>query len=716
MNRTQHDSDDSDLTPGLGSEENSERCRDGKYGAAAPEKTDSGDFAVHATPGVNHALALEHFRAIAIARAIGLSKRQILRRAAEENWPKRTRGNRLEFLPPADITAVLLSPLTKPPVKRPTRVEFTDLIAADDVRKKHLKRESSIAREGGQREKVLTRHDALQFYRQQISDGATITAAVIATVAAFPNCSARSLRRWDEQESANGLNGLVEQKLGIVGKKNCLHSLSDDELREFTNHGKALALEHGAKGRQNIARAARILSAEPTLPASLREVIHGGHASKSYVNPAVRTALKIAPQTIALAQGPRHARLSSRWTPGDYSDVKAGDIYTADDMTSNIIAWCEWPNPLGFRMGQPQILAVLDVGSLAWLNFRCIMRVSGAYTTDDIAGVFGDVFDSPGLPKLGLLLEGGLWQSNKVQGHRTGLSDDDRLGGLASLGLKVWRAYDPRHKAVIETGFNQLQFKMDACPGYIGREQRKDQQERVEHYRKLCAVGKRHPREFFPHVSELADHVAASMQDLNHERSDGIVLRGRSPEEKMNEDKPEFRVIPPSSQWLYRSSMNVEKVTRNGIRICQGSGARQMVYYYDAPEWLGKWEKQKVAVYWNEGNPDADAIVLSIFPKRQFLGVAKRVQPISRFTATDDQLATERQRKKAAANYSRSELRSIKPYFMRRKKIVQSDAKAVEIGRHIAEASDRAQDREKVLREIKKTPRDLLTRTHPDLI
>jgi hypothetical protein len=98
--------------------------------------------------------------------------------------------------------------------------------------------------------------------------------------------------------------------------------------------------------------------------------------------------------------GTKAARLSSsRWTPGNYDNVKAGSVWCSDDMTSNVLCWVEWPNAQGFKIGQPQLLPILDYGSIRWLNFRLIVRDSGQYTGDDCAGVFGDAFEAFGLPE-----------------------------------------------------------------------------------------------------------------------------------------------------------------------------------------------------------------------------------------------------------------------------------------------------------------------------
>jgi len=594
-----------------------------------------------------------------LAMALGISKPTLHKRALAQGWPIREMGNRFEYQPPADIAA--LCPKAPAPVRQ-VPVCFASQNAT-------------------MRGKTLLRAQAAQM--AQTMPDAEVVRLMQAEHPDF-DISIRSLTRWKVKARA-GLDALGDQKRGRVGCKR----ISDLLPAELIQRGRAIAHEQGS-----IARAVRVLSSDPRLPAAARAVLHDGHATKSYVAGSLGDALSIAPLTASLLQGPRAARLAGRWTPGDYSQLKAGDVFTSDDMTSNVICWVEWPNAAGFRVGQAQILPVMDVRTLRWLNVRVIMRDGGQYSADDIWGLFGDTFDQFGLPANGFLLEGGHWQSNRVRGHKTDLLDDDRIGGLESLGLKVWRSYDPRSKGMLEGAFNQLQFAMDAFPGYAGRDQRKELPEAVKKQLALCNPNLKtgpthHPREFFPHISQLADHVQQVMEKANHERQDGQILRGESPLELWAAHAPQLAAIPDHAKWLYRSAMSLVQVTRNGVRVTQGSGPKQQVYYYDAPELLTSRQGMKVAIYWNDHNPDADAAIVL---NGSFLGMAKRVQPLNRFSATDAQLTAEAQRKQAAMLYARTEARALQPELARNhKNLIPVDTGANRIGEEIAAAADRVE-------------------------
>jgi hypothetical protein len=708
--------------------------------------------------------SVRFFPAYQIAEAMlpRCTKKTIHRTAVKHAWPTKADGNRILYSPPEKIARRVLELFPEPtlfPASAGPTVRFADLTHDPIQRSKVLLRQAA----------VLKYHELVQAsYGKEFSLAAAIThatreaekagfvcsagfslsqnAPTVApshppTVAPVFSVSPNTLRAWLSLYKAHGLDGLVEQKQGRCGRKSAISLLCDDDRAAFVRRGKALSLDKGAKGRSNVARAARELATHPDLAGPLREHLHQGHASKSYVTPSIRRALSPAPLTATLAHmGTKAARLSASFTPGDYSDLLPHDVYCSDDMTSNIICWCEWPNALGYRLGQPQLLPVLAYGALRWLNFRLIMRESGQYNSDDIWGLFGDVFDEFGLPRLGFLLEGGHWQSNKVIGYKTQISDEDRLGGLASLGLKVWHTTTPGGKAGIETSFNQLQYAGDNFPGYIGREQRVDANERVKTLEAICKGGAEHPRKYFPHISELADHIQTTMENLNQERNDGLICRGATPLEKWSEDTREPLHLRDDAKWLYRSAMSLVAVTRNGIRITQNSGKKLLTHYYDNPELLTPRQGQKVVVYWNDHNIEADAVILTATRPRKFIGLAKYVQPLSRFGATDAQLDTEAQRKKARLHYSRTELRTVQPEIQRNRPplVVQASAcpetprsgdsalrtphSALDkVGAQLSAAADRAQkkqtSRATLARELSKvqvTDEMLKAATRPD--
>ncbi len=389
--------------------------------------------------------------------------------------------------------------------------------------------------------------------------------------------------------------------------------------------------------------------------------------------------------------------------------MKCGQVATADDMTANVYIWVEWPNEQGFLLLRPQLLVTMDVRSMAWLNYRVVIRPKGQYNRDDVWGLIGDLFDSFGLFET-MILEGGSWQSDLVRGQRTGLSDEERMGGLKSLGVKVVHTRTPRGK-IIEGPFHQLQLAMDNCRGFCGRMEMKDCPESVKRQIAEVRSGKAHPRQYFMHLQEFSAHVASVMQNLNNERNDGKLLRGASSWEMWATEKPALPVPPDSHKWMYRDSYSISLVTRNGVRITQGSGRNQVSYSYDNPAVMEVWRGRRVVAYWNAANPDTDACVFTIKAGRpdKFLCVAKRVREIPRLGASEEASAAEATRKKLHSQLAVSKSVTLAPFLQRNHRTLNSELPTSnKVGERIAEARAAGEEKERDRQTVQKTERRLL--------
>lgn len=600
--------------------------------------------------------------AATIARALTtpeapVNKKYIQRLAQREGWPARAVGNRFEYLPPAHIARIIVAVPVAATQATTSNVTFADLAHSDAQREKVLRREQAVKRV--QENQHLGKEVALTLVVQHFR----------AEYPLFP-CSVSSLRNWLAAYEQRGIDGLVEQKRGRVGRKGFAVDLEEEAILR----GRAMAIEHGIKGRTNVARAYRNLVADPTINGPARHWLHGANASKSYVPPSVRAALRTAPLAVKfIQQGPKAAKLDGPFTECHYENVAAGRAFTADDMTANVYVWCEWPNEDGYLLIRPQILAAMDVGSMAWLNVRAVMRPKGQYNKDDVWGLLGDVMDAHGLHlnaqgKVDAIavLEGGTWQSGVVVGTKTGVTDEERFGGLRSLGVQVIHTRTPRGK-IIETAFNQLQHAADTCKGFCGRMEMKDCPEAVKEQLALVRSHKAHPRQFFLHISEYKAHLAGVMHALNHERNDGKILRGRAPVDKWAEDAPQMLGFPATHKWMYRAAYRVCEVTRNGVRVTVGSGKYMTAYTYENPEQLEAHRGRRVVCYWNDYDPDTDAVIYSLRNGRpdKLICVASRLAAVPRFGATADQIAAEASRKKLSQQLVRTERAALTPFLSR---------------------------------------------------
>ena len=585
-----------------------------------------------------------------IACACRANKRTVARHALAQNWPRKSDGNKFLFAPPAHIAQIMLAGPGKLKGERRTAPRITF---------------AHIAQDPTQTQKVLLRESAVKLLVNNLGlgEGVAVEQVVAHFRAAHPlfRISARALREWRSRYQFFGIDGLVEQKRGVVGARAFAEDLNEDQLLQL----RADAVEHGIKGRLNTARAFRNLVSNPTLEGPARAWAHGDYASKTYVPPSVRAAARVPALAVRLIQqGPKAAKLDGPFTECSYENVKAGDAFTADDMTCNVYVWCEWPNEDGYLMIRPQLLAVMDIGSLAWLNFRVVMRPKGQYNKDDVWGTIGDTLDAHGLFKIAVL-EGGTWQSDVIIGQRTNIDDETRFGGLRSLGVQVIHTRTPRGK-IIEGQFNTLQHAMDNVPGFCGRMEMKDCPEITKQHLALVRAGHAHPRQHFLHVNDFSKHIEGVMTALNNERNDGKILRGTAPVDKWAEDAPQLRLMPDEAKWMYRSSFRIVGVTRNGVRITVGSGKYQTAYTYTHPA-LEQHRGRRVVAFWNEHDPDTDAVIYTVRDGRQdkLICVASRMNELPRFGATDEAFKAEATRKKLVQQMAVAESRRLSPYLQR---------------------------------------------------
>jgi hypothetical protein len=648
----------------------------GGRGAHVISQGNNGTHGTHGTDG-------GWFIASDVARALGCHKKRVHRMAQRDGWESREQANRLEYRVPSSL-AQLIVQSPESDGEAPARVvRFADLAHSDAAR-----------------QTVLWRQEAVELLRNNLHLGKEVALQLVVdhyrTNRPLFHCSVSALRIWDGNYGRHGIDGLVEQKRGRVGRKAFALDLETEDVLRTA----ARAVDYGSvvkgfgAGRLNVARAYRQLVGDPTVGGVARQWLHGEHASKSYVVPSVRERIKAAVSPLAtklIQVGPKAAKLDGPFTECSYETLRAGTAFTADDMTANVYVWCEWPNEQGFLLIRPQILAMMDIGSMAWLNFRAVMRSRGQYSKDDVWGLIGDTLDTIGLPER-MVLEGGTWQSDVIVGHKTGLDDQSRVGGLESIGIKVIHTRSPRGK-IIEAAFNSLQSAADNCKGYCGRQEMKDRPEAVKQQLYECEHGQAHPRQYFMHVSEYSKHLAGVMKALNNERNDGKILRGSTPWDKWAEEKPEMRVMPDSSKWLYRAAYSVVTVTRNGARVTQGTGKFQVAYSYYHPA-LENRRGSRVVIYWNDSNPDTDALVYTIKGGKpdKLICVAQRNANPERFGATKEQMGAEGTRKKMAHNLAVSQSETLAPYLTRRvtsnQSSVTSDQSSVTSNQSVGERID----------------------------
>jgi hypothetical protein len=146
-----------------------------------------------------------------IAKALGVHKKTIHRTAVKAGWNKRNLGYRWEYQPPLSILSRVWENGKNIPSrnsqKRKLSVRFEEIF------------------DSKQTEKILLREMAVQILHEIVEKGTPKEKAllrVLELMRRFPTLKlnqVNTLRNWEKAYSQNGIDGLVEQKLGRVGRK-----------------------------------------------------------------------------------------------------------------------------------------------------------------------------------------------------------------------------------------------------------------------------------------------------------------------------------------------------------------------------------------------------------------------------------------------------------------------------------------------------------------
>ena len=389
--------------------------------------------------------------------------------------------------------------------------------------------------------------------------------------------------------------------------------------------------------------------------------------AKSRVPRGLRVKLQsLIEATKPLSHGPRAAMLAGPRNTIDWSNILAGDFYTADDMTPNELVWHE--NPSGkfvyqgrrFDVFRPQILTCCDCRTD--YIFGSVIVLFSQYNSLDIQRLLDGVCSDPvvGMPFRGFLLEGGSWQSNKVKktaSEWTKLHDAlarsfdgmtlDTLEA-SPLGMELKRARNPRAKN-IERIWNIIQNSMQAMPGFVGRNERMDCYERAQKALRLMRrfdqpgnpEAEEAPWNHFLSVPQYREVWDQTCHRFNHEIQNGKRLPGISPAEgwkTLSGGRP-HRVAPESLRFIWATEESVKKFESWGIDITICGEKRSNFESHKLATLVG----QKVIARSSQANPDH---IICVHPASDPLSlnpfVVRSPKPLPALEATAEQHAESR--------------------------------------------------------------------------
>ena len=266
------------------------------------------------------------------------------------------------------------------------------------------------------------------------------------------------------------------------------------------------------------------------IPLSLERLCH--------VTPELEAKRKSDTEFLHTGLKGRHTDMVIDPRTGRERKLLAGDVYLSDDMSVNHPFWFELPegetltrahrgDRLAERWGAAvgrQGLYTIDARG-KWLGFDLIGRPSDAYTAADVLRHFRHVVEEFGMPRIGWMLEKGVWCAQSVDGLKAVIDERARketVAGLASLGFEVRHVWTSEGKALVEGAFGRLQNVLDLQEApTVGRH--RGEMERVEAVLRRVRAGTVHPRDAgVPHILEEAEEVRKAMEKLNE-----TVKRGR---------------------------------------------------------------------------------------------------------------------------------------------------------------------------------------------
>jgi hypothetical protein len=301
--------------------------------------------------------------------------------------------------------------------------------------------------------------------------------------------------------------------------------------------------------------------------------------------------------------GPRHAVLQGPHINRDpnhpLNPLHSGDWDQSDDYTFVNIMWDLLPDG-ALYVGQPQLLLWVDERSWLPLGFELIR--DSHYNSFDIRNSWTKKCDDHGLPRKGLYLEGGFWQTAR---NLVGKKDDNEWSqtemGIRRLGMRIEHAIYPRSK-IIERVFRKIQNYLQAEPGYVGTNPITDRYEEIQKQIRIVKSGQADPREFnWLSKAEWKIRFGEILQIYSNEPGEGKYLRGLSPKQAYREHfSTPLAKIPEECRYL----LACNKIEGKEIEI-RGDGLTVRGFTYK-DERLGKMrlENKKAIVWFNVENPE----------------------------------------------------------------------------------------------------------------
>jgi len=357
--------------------------------------------------------------------------------------------------------------------------------------------------------------------------------------------------------------------------------------------------------------------------------------SKSALPKSVRSA--ITPEVnmcLPLRRGPWQARMRGPYIPRDWSAVKPGDWFCADDVTWNHYFREQLPDGRWTVM-RGECLLMTDLRTGYPLDF---LLISGHYNGEHVRSLVLRVHDQVGLPSFGFYFERGVWASRLITGdnrHGTPVHWREAENGLCSAGLRldVRHATTPRAKP-IEGLLRILQERMRCIPGFVGFNERSYDAERIQPLIARAQRGDMEALNQFPTARQWADKISAVLKEFAHDPQNGKMLDGKTPAEAWSQElraRP-ARQLAPEARYILSTHQKRIVVRQEGI-VLTIRGKKHVYYNEHTGKALARGQ-ELLAFY----NIEAPELLTCCDLNRQNYFSVKRVE-LPAMSATPEQLA-----------------------------------------------------------------------------
>jgi hypothetical protein len=328
--------------------------------------------------------------------------------------------------------------------------------------------------------------------------------------------------------------------------------------------------------------------------------------NKSRLAVSVRNAITPGVEMVLpLRRGPWQAKMRGPYIPRDWSGVKPGDWFCADDVTWNHYYRELLPDGR-WQVLRGECLLMTDLRTGYPLDF---LLVPGKYNGEHVRSLVLRVHDVAGLPRHGYYFEKGVWASRLVAGDRkqgAPVHWRETENGLANptIGLKcgLRHATTPRAKP-IEGLLRIMQERMRCIPGFVGFNEREYDAERVQ---KLIARAHRNDSEAvkqFPTAIEWKNQIAQVLEDFTHDPQNGKMLDGASPAEAWGVEirlRP-LRKLPDDARHILSTHRKKVMIRQEGI-ILTIRGKKRL--YYNELTGRPGWIRHEVLASYNIEMPE----------------------------------------------------------------------------------------------------------------